>query len=660
MRARTRWVGVAAAAICSTTLVVVTEQPASAAITATSSGNIVNVSVTGPAVINFACTGGNITVFGSLTAPPLACTAVTRVNVLGDGDSQLVQGDTLNNAAFVSNPYLVALTGGGNDSVYGSLRADSMTTGGGNDFVGLTTTGVADTSIDLGADTDQLAVDGGTGNDTISATSTGATVTMSLNEGGGAIVQQASGAETFALRGNAGNDSISVAGVTAASTLSPIYLISGAGNDQLIGGGKPSVMYGQSGTNTMIGGSADEDFSSESETDIIQPGGGTNDVSDQSSLRLGRSIANQGTNNGWFAGLGFGRDAVVRIRPQAGNATLVTTSLDRPGQQNLGSSFSAIELDLGNPGTIKARHLLDVVVPSTGRVVEIEGDEHDDDLADITVPTGSWSTSGTAATTLEITPSSGTLGHITLHSVSGAVSIHGPWTDRNQGFVHRAFRDLLYRFPSAAVRDPLAGDLGGGDTTRSAIVSDLMDTDEYRGLDVDRVFVKYLRRTADSGGRTYWINSIRNGKALWRFRAQLFGGNEYFAKAGGTNGNYVFQAYRDVLGRNPDPSGPTYWTNKLNNGADRGSVALQFINSPEARRRLVDDQFLRFLDRLPTAHRAEHLGGTDSLRHRRAGTDRVPDDEQHLLQPLLSASGASTSRSPDDSGRMVADDESAG
>jgi hypothetical protein len=114
------------------------------------------------------------------------------------------------------------------------------------------------------------------------------------------------------------------------------------------------------------------------------------------------------------------------------------------------------------------------------------------------------------------------------------------------------------------------------------------------------VFVKYLRRAADPGGKAFWINSLDNGKALWRFRAQLFGSNEYFTKAGATNEAYVVRAYNDALGRDPDPSGRTFWTNRLNNGADRGSVALQFINSPEARRRLVDDQFLRFLDRLPT------------------------------------------------------------
>ena len=71
--------------------------------------------------------------------------------------------------------------------------------------------------------------------------------------------------------------------------------------------------------------------------------------------------------------------------------------------------------------------------------------------------------------------------------------------------------------------------------------------------------------------------------------------------AGGTNADYVTRAYSDVLGRAPDPSGKAYWTGKLDGGYDRGSVALQFLNAAEARRRLVDDQFLRFLDRLPTA-----------------------------------------------------------
>jgi hypothetical protein len=172
-------------------------------------------------------------------------------------------------------------------------------------------------------------------------------------------------------------------------------------------------------------------------------------------------------------------------------------------------------------------------------------------------------------------------------------------------FAHRVTRDLLFRFATPEARQLLADQLEAGAKTRAQAVDELMDTDEYRALDVNRTFAKYLRRPADPSGRVYWINSLADGKPLWRFRAQLIGSSEYFTKAGGTNAKYMVRAYADVMGRAPDPSGQAYWTNKLDRGADRGSVALQFLSSTEARRNIVKDQFLRFLDRSPTTAEAD-------------------------------------------------------
>jgi hypothetical protein len=122
---------------------------------------------------------------------------------------------------------------------------------------------------------------------------------------------------------------------------------------------------------------------------------------------------------------------------------------------------------------------------------------------------------------------------------------------------------------------------------------------------VDRVFRRYLRRAADAGGRSYWITSIRNGKSLTQFRAQLLGSNEYFTKAGGTNAAFVTKVYQDVLGRTPDAGGAAYWTAKADAGLDRGLIARQFLNAAESRRAVVKDQFLRFLDRQPTAQETQ-------------------------------------------------------
>jgi hypothetical protein len=215
------------------------------------------------------------------------------------------------------------------------------------------------------------------------------------------------------------------------------------------------------------------------------------------------------------------------------------------------------------------------------------------------------------------------------------VSIHGPWTNKNSGFAHRATRDLMFRFATSQSVASTSLALGSGETTRPAVIKSLMDTDEYRGLDVDRTFTRFLKREVDPSGRAYWIKSIGSGKALWRFRAQLFGSNEYFTKAGATNASYLDKVYFDVLGRPIDPSGRTYWTNKLNSGADRGSVALNFLKSSEFRRSVVDDQFLRFLDRKATT--AEHAAWDPKITGTTTG-------EQDLIA-FLAASDAYFNRS---------------
>lgn len=598
---RRRTMGAATAILLVGSSIALPTPPAGAAVTATTAGTVVNVTATGATIVSFSCSGGKVAVNGAVPAPALNCSAVTRVNVTGDDSSQTVNGDQLGASAFSAGPFLDAETAGGIDFVRGTPRPDIIDLGPGNDtYSVLTTDAVADASVQLGSGTDQLSADGTPGNDSMSTSSNSGVVTLTLNPGSGAFAVTAQSVETLGLRGNGGNDAISVAGVTVASTLSTINLIGGAGNDTLTGGAKAATFFGQDGTNTMNGGSGSERFSTDSSTDTINPGGGSNTIFDTTSLRLGRTISNQGTSNQWAGAAGYNRDAILRYRT-VGSGSQITASLDRSGTQSLGSTFEDLQLrtSSGVP-TVNALHLIDAVMPPAGRVLEIYGDPADDDLIDITVPVGGWATAGTPADVYEVNPTDPSLGAIVVTD-GGTVFIHGPWTNKDRGFVHRATRDLQLRFEVAGVRNALGDQLTSGTLTRSALVASLVDSDLRRGVDVDRTFRRFLRRGADPGGRAYWIDSLDAGKAPWRFRAQLIGSNEYFTKAGATNGNYVLQAYRDVLGRDPDPSGKAFWTAKLDGGANRGSVALQFLNSPEARRRLVDDHYLRFLDRLPTA-----------------------------------------------------------
>lgn len=619
-----------AAAIGATAVAVgpLAQQPAGAAITAvTSGGSIVVVNATGNENITPGCSGsGKATINGVVVDPPINCSAVTQLTVAGDAGNQSIYGNYLDAAAFSSHPRVVASMGDGADFFTETSAADNVDMGPGNDTVDLHYGGTANTGIDLGAGTsDQVRFMGSPLADSIVATSVNAfvTITQSNPDGGGTAV--AGNAESIAIQASDGNDTINTTGITATSTLTYAVVFGERGDDTLIDGQLGSYLYGGPGTNVLTGGSGHDSYWSESDTDTLNGGNDGVDeyVYDTDGLRSGGRTLNGFQSGDNYVVQAHQGDVTMRVRPGTAGTAVFTTSLTRTGQQVVPASVGRLSLGQSYVGALPHKGLADVV--ATNRSVQVTLPSTGGGLLDVTIPSGAWETTTAGS---NVTVASG-FGQISASSVeAGRLSVHGPWTDKTEGFVHRTYRDLLFRFLTDTQRDQIADQIAAGTKTRAAVTAAVVDSDEYRGLDVDRVFLKYLRRVADPGGRTYWINSIRNGKALWRFRAQLFGSNEYFSKAGGSNGAYVEQAYEDVLGRKPDPSGKTYWTNKLDNGADRGSVALQFINSPEARRRLVDDQFLRLLDRKPTT--AEQTTWVNAL--------PGAHGEQDLIAALVSGS----------------------
>jgi hypothetical protein len=381
-----------------------------------------------------------------------------------------------------------------------------------------------------------------------------------------------------------------------------VTLEGGDGSDALSAGNRPSRLRGGSGTNTFTLGANADQVQTASDTDVIKGLADTADdvVDDDESLRFGgRTITGLGIAGGsGVDSLDAGsldNDVTMRVRPGASGAATVTFSLDRMGQQQLPAGFEEIRLSSYGMSVLTPRTLVDVMAPTQD--VDVSTTSGEQELIDITVPAGSW-TQSVAGSRRTINTVSSSIGEVTFFD-GATFKVHGIWTNKNQGFGHRVYRDLLLRFATDAERDAVRDQLTNGTKTRAAVAQGIVNTDEYRGTDVDRVFLRYLRREADAGGRTYWINSIENGKSLRQFRAQLFGSNEYFTKAGGTNATFVARAYEDVLGRKPDPSGLAYWTNKANNGTERGLIARQFLSSAEAERTIVRDQFLRFLDRQP-------------------------------------------------------------
>ena len=591
-----------AAGLLGAIVVAVAPQAAGASVVVTGSGTTVTATATGAGELLLRCGANGFMVGGIPATPNVACSVLTKVTINGDSAAQSIHADVLDDTSLLpAAPTLTVHLGDGPDFVADTKRADTLDMGPGDDVVTAQADGAPNTTTTLGTGSNTFVVAGTLGNDTLTATSTNANVSVAATTASGNRTFTATSVSTLQLYGSGGNDTVDASGVTAASAIGRTDLDSGGGTDHLIASPKGSNMSSDpssAGVTTFDGGPGNDTIGSYHEGDVIHAGGGHDHVQDDFSLHSGgRTLTASGTLE-WEGVLRGSNDTVARIRPAAAGSATLVGSLNRPGIQPLPSAVNSIESIFGYVQERPDLSLLDVVIPGTQQVTGI-GDDQDDDLADITIPTGAWTETGTAATTLTIDPADAAWGTVTLINF-GPVSIHGPWTDLNDGFAHRATRDLVYRFLSPTARTTLATQLAAGTKTRASVAQSLIFSDEYRGLDVDRIFRRYLKRSADPSGRTYWINGIRNGKSLRKFRAQLFSGSEYYSKAGSTTDGFVNAAYQDVLHRLPDPSGLAYWTNKINHGTGRGSVANSFLGSTEARRSIVKDQFLRFLDRYPT------------------------------------------------------------
>lgn len=563
--------------------------PAGAATTVTSSGTTVSADVDGRSSVQFACVGGNVRINGLQPTPAVACTAVTSIGVTGDSAAQFVYADALDDGRFPNLNRVSILTGGGDDFVWGSTIAESIWTATGNDQVSLPAHGADDILVLVGTDpSDFLTYQGSPGNDDVEVTSKSASETTIVN---GTWTADAT-TRFLHVNGNAGHDSIDASAVE--SSIFAFSADGGTGNDVVEGGPSNGYLQGGSGTNTLIGGPNGDNLLSSSTSDTIRGGGGADTIVDTGDGRVGgRTIDAPGASpDGWVVDLPG--DTFIRSRPGSGATTEVTTALSRRGQQVLPGGINSVSYRIHGTGQPVDRVLAELR-PLSQTAQGLGGPGHAQTVVDVVVPTGNWTvTSGRVEFT-------GGYEDIFV-GANATLNVRRPYTDPEERFAHRILRDVEMRIPSSGERATYAGLLEAGTLTRTQIVLERTSTDVYRGLDVDRTFVDVLRRSTDSAGRAYWIGRLRDGMLLRKLRANLYGSPEYFTGRGrGEVASYVAAAYQDILGRQAGSTEVDYWAGVIESGTPRGTVAERFLNTPEARAVLIEDLFLRWVGRYPTA-----------------------------------------------------------
>jgi hypothetical protein len=171
--------------------------------------------------------------------------------------------------------------------------------------------------------------------------------------------------------------------------------------------------------------------------------------------------------------------------------------------------------------------------------------------------------------------------------------------DQIQRYVNWVYLDLLGRDGDPGGIAYWSGLLETG-TPRAATSWSLVNSDEFRADVISSMYQQFLERGTDQGGLNYWVGRIGAGMTFEQFQSMLIGSDEYFQKASKGNGDnttFVKSMYRDVLGREIDPSGQAYFLGLLANGTPRSQVVAAIVYSTEHLQNTVEGYYQHFLGR---------------------------------------------------------------
>jgi uncharacterized protein (DUF1800 family) len=152
-------------------------------------------------------------------------------------------------------------------------------------------------------------------------------------------------------------------------------------------------------------------------------------------------------------------------------------------------------------------------------------------------------------------------------------------------FVRQQYRDVFQREGDDSGVSYWTGAIAAGSTTRQQLIADFVRSPEFREsiAPVARLYLAYFNRAPDFAGLVYWMQRYQAGTALDEV-SEAFAQSAEFARQYGpkTNAEFVQLVYRNILGRQPDAAGYTYWLGELDAGrATRGRVMAGFSQAAE-------------------------------------------------------------------------------
>jgi hypothetical protein len=169
---------------------------------------------------------------------------------------------------------------------------------------------------------------------------------------------------------------------------------------------------------------------------------------------------------------------------------------------------------------------------------------------------------------------------------------------QNQLYVTQLYSDVLRRAPDSGGLTFWTGLLDQTRATRTQVALGFVQSTEYRMLEVQDVYRRYLLRGADPTGLSSWTQYLVQGHTLEQLEVQIVISPEYLQRrAGGNTNNFLATVFMDAFNRALDQAGRDQFGGDSGSANDRREIADKIFASTEFRQDLVQSDYQRFLNR---------------------------------------------------------------
>lgn len=166
-------------------------------------------------------------------------------------------------------------------------------------------------------------------------------------------------------------------------------------------------------------------------------------------------------------------------------------------------------------------------------------------------------------------------------------------------FTRALYQDLLSRQPGEVEAAGWGRALANG-MPSNQVAGGFVNSDEFRLIKIDEAYRTVLGREPELQGRLGWLNGMRAGVlAPDDVTRSFYTTDEFFLGAGrGTNDGFVTALYDRLLLRAAGPGEVAEWS-AIAASSGRGEVVNRIWNSPETARGRVTSMYRLYLDRVP-------------------------------------------------------------